>query len=659
VSYRGGELQPRQTNVPVPYRAQHTSGETPAVVNWAELGTWAKGRGVVIAGVVLVALSLVWKANFLNHYYFWQDDFHFTELALDHSFSWSYLTLVGAGHMFPGLYAVVWAWARAALYNWTAASAISIIMLAAAGLAALRLLRTLFGSRPAILVLLVIYLISPLTMTTIRFWSAAIEALPLQVALFMALNAQVHYVRTGRFRHALSATAWVVAGLLFNEKSAVLPALLIGVTSAFLIEGPWLRSVVQTLRRYWAEWLLQLGLLAAYGVLLKESLHTSSVQPGLPSSAGAAFTFMQDLMKDTFFPGAIGGPWQWFPSASNEYAYSLPPTALIWLSLLAAAIVITVSIVQRRYAWRAWAILAGWLAAADIAPVLLGRITEEGPGVFGLETRYVADAVPVLAICLGLAFLPLAGRADVRRRQLAGLPGAAQTVRLAAAALVGVFVIGSVWSVQALEKDSSGLPARIYMADAQAALAEAPAGTVIYPSYVPSWLMLGIFGTFAQTPQVIGPMETSAEKARIGWSSRPDGTLNHLMVFGPDGRLYPAAIFGQASPPPPPGPRCYPASNGHLVIPFAAKTASWSSMLVLGYLAAPAANGQDVTVRYGAVTQKLTLKTGLNLAYLPVRGSADSVTLSGGPSASSALCVGGMRAGIIVQSPTGAIPAAF
>ena len=172
----GGELERRPGNLPQ-HPPQHLPvlyrrGDVANVIDWPEFATWARNRGVVMFGLALIAAQLIWKSIFISNYFFWQDDFHFLELGLGHSFSWSYLTFVGAGHLFPGVYAIVWVVARIALYNWAFASAITVIMLAAAGLAALRLLRTLFGDRPAILVLLLIYLLCPLTMLDLRWWSS-------------------------------------------------------------------------------------------------------------------------------------------------------------------------------------------------------------------------------------------------------------------------------------------------------------------------------------------------------------------------------------------------------------------------------------------------------------------------------------------------------
>ena len=661
MSYTGGELERREEYPPAPYRrGQHASGEISTVINWPELRAWARGRGVIVAGIALVALSLVWKGIFLGHYYLWQDDFNFTEVALRNPLSLHYLTTVQAGHMLPGVNLVFWLWARASLYNWTSASAITLIMLAAGGLAGLRVLRTLFGNRPAILVPLVLYLASPLTMPDIRFWSAALESVPLQAATFMALNAQVYYVRTGRFRHAVAAAAWLAIGLVFYEKTLVLPVLLFLVTSGFIMEGPWLPTAWRCLVRYWPSWLLQAGIVGIYAVVFEEALKTSSAQVGVPSAAGGLFTFTWDLLKESLLPGAIGGPWQWFPQPSStgpEYAYAAPPQALIWLSVIVAVCVIGVSIWARKYAWRAWAIAVAWFVGADIIPIALGRIAElttAYAALLGLETRYVSDMPTVLALCVGLAFLPIDGRPDLRRRvRTVTVEGLGfQPGRMAAAGLVGAFLIGSVFSVQSLLSSTTSLPDRIFIEDAKAAVDQAPAGTVIADQQVPDGLMVGVFGASALDSRVIGPMESAADKSRIRWTTAPNGTIDRFMVFGTDGLLHQANVAGTAAVPLPAGMSCYKPGKGKLVIQFAAKTFPGTDVLDIGYLAGPAENGKAVTVTWAGRSQRLVLKAGLRNGYLTERGSVSSVTFSGAPVTGLGLCIGGLTAGIVVPSPS-------
>ena len=653
----GGELERRAEAVPVRLSEEQRQDQGPDVVNWPQLATWARGRGVVLGGLALIAVQLIWKSFFLGHFFFRQDDIHVLELALGHSFSWKYLTFVGAGHLIPGVYAITWVVARISLYNWALGSAVTVVMLAGAGLAALRLLRTLFGNRPAILVPLTVYLLCPLTIPDLSWWTSAIESLPLQIAIFMALNAQVHYVRTGRFRHAVAAAAWLLFGLVFFEKALVVPLLLLGVTSGFLMDGSWPRAVGRSLVTYWRAWALQLAVAAGYLIVLAESLHTSSVRPGVPASSAGVLTFIWEITKDTFVPGAIGGPWQWLPAGDMEYAYSAPAAALAWLALIAAAAIVASSIWSRKLALRAWVILAAWVAAADITPVLLGRISELGPQLTGLETRYVADATPVLAICLGLAFWPVAGKREAASRRRAVTNGI-QAGYMIAAGTVGAFLIGSVWSVQAYENVTTSQPNQIFIANARVAVAEAPAGTVIFDEPVPSSLMLGIFGQYAEASQVVGPMEGADAAARVRWTGRPDGTIDHLMVFGTDGRLRRAAVYGRAGIPGPRGRNCASVRHRRVIIAFPQPTGPRSQVLLVAYLASAAVGGQYATVSYGHSSQLLTVRPGLHNAYLPVQGSADSVTLSG--PAMAGLCIGGVRAGILVPSNSGpVIPAAF
>jgi hypothetical protein len=664
VNRSGGELERRPETLPQrgpeTLSGSHRQGEVPNIIGWPDLAAWVRRRSLVLFGIVLIAAQLIWRSVFLSHYFFWQDDFHFMELALGHSFTWSYLSEVAAGHWFPGVYAISWIVARAALYNWGFAAAITVVMLAAADLAAFRLLRTLFGDRPAILVPLLIYLLCPLSVMDIRFWSAAIELWPLEIAIFMALTAQVHYVRTGRFRHAVAAAAWLGVGLIFNEKALVLPLLLFAITSAFLMEGPWRRTIRQCLTRYWRSWVLQAVLLAGYAAAFASSLHGSSLQSSLQGTASGVFSFTEELLKDTFVPGAIGGPWQWSGVTDGQIAAAATPNALAWLSVIVAVAVILASIVSRLYAWRSWAILAGWVLAADVGPVLIGRLGEWPAGLLAQQTRYVADAVPVLAICVGLAFLPVVGQPDARRRVVA-LDGSqvSQAGRLVAAGLVGAFTIGSVWSVQDLQNTTSGQISQLYIGNAEAAVAEAPAGTVIADWPVPPDVMVGAFEQADRASQVIGPTESAVAKTNIRWTAQPDGTIDHLLMFGPDGRLYQTGMYGPASVPFPAGRACQRVRHGTAVVRFTSPTFPGANELRIAYLGG-AVNGDDVTVSYGGSTRVLAVQEGLHAAYLPERGSVDSVTISGAALTGGGLCIGDVAAGIIQPSTSGpAIPATY
>lgn len=606
--------------------------------DWGDVGLWIQRHAIVGGGLALIAAQLVWKAVFLSHFFFLQDDFHYLDLSLDNGFTWKYLTHVQAGHLLPGLSAIAWVLARASLYDWALASAVTLAFIAAASLAALRLLRTLFGDRPAVLVLLAVYLLTPLTFPEISWWSVAIETLPLQLAMFMALDAHVRYLRSGRFRHAVWAVGWVVFGLLFFEKSLVLPVLLFAVTAAFFTEGRWLSGARSCLVRYWKAWLLQAAVLAAYLAVFVTALRTSSTRPGSPGRYQDALSFMADLLKNTFVPGALGGPWQWF-SASGS-AYPATSAGLVWLAWIVAAGIIAVSIWNRKNAWRAWAILLGWLVGADMIPILLGRTRFLG-ALLALDTRYVADAVPVLVICLGLAFLQVTGRPD-DRRQLVPAPAGSRVATAAAAGVFGAFAVGSILSVQGFQNASGGAVARAYITNARAALQAAPAGTVIVNFPVPPTLMeAAIFGRYGFTAKVDGDMALQDRKVR--WVQQPAGVNDKLMAFETNGTLQPVFMYGPKSLPV--GPKgCWPIRHGSVTIPLAAQATN-ASMVRIDYLAGAA---EPVVVEFGSQSQSITLPAGLHSAYLPVvHGSASDIVVLG---PAKSLCLGSGAAGSVLPA---------
>ena len=121
-------------------------------VDWPNLLAALQRHKVTIASLALIAGSLIWKAAFLHHYFYWEDDFQILDFSRRSDLSWGFLTHVDFGHFFPGVYLISWILARVALYNWLAGSVIVLVIVAAASFAAWRLLRTLMGNRPAILI---------------------------------------------------------------------------------------------------------------------------------------------------------------------------------------------------------------------------------------------------------------------------------------------------------------------------------------------------------------------------------------------------------------------------------------------------------------------------------------------------------------------------
>jgi hypothetical protein len=628
---------------------------------WADLRStvdWFKTNRVLVAAVVLIVVEIAWKAQFLSHLYFRQDDFHDLDLAIESPFSWRYVTYIGAGHLIIGLRVIAWLMVRTSLYNWGLASVISLAFVAAANLAALRLLRMLFGTRPAILIPLLIYAVCPLTMPDLGEWSSALESVPLQFAMLMAVYAHICYVRTRRVRHLAAAAFWVAVGLAFFEKGLVVPVLLLLLTGGFLAvpRRTWLGDMVRALVRCWRAWLIYAVLMAVYLVVLAKSLHTSTSHPGAPDSASAVATFAQAMLKDSLVPGALGGPWQWTPVSGGSFAYAAPPPSLVWIGAFIAIVVIAISIWRRPVAWRAWAIVIAWVAFADMLPVIISRIGPFSPVVLGDETRYLADAVPVLAISLGLAFWPLA--ADQSRRQPEGAGTHVHRVRSTpqsleiAAGLVAVILFGSIWSVQAYKNVTAGEPIANYVANASAAIKQAPRGTIVADATVSPEMVEGTFRSYALESKVIGDIALG----KLRWLERPRGTVDDLHMFGSDGRLYQAKVRGVASVPLPAGQKCLPNKNGRTVVHFQGSSPSTTGIVRIGYVWFSSSPGH-VSVSYPGGTKDVAVKPGLHTAYASIKGSVNQITvrsLGGG-----AMCVGDAQAGNLEADRTGpVIPAA-
>jgi hypothetical protein len=628
---------------------QYAPGQGPAAaVSDADDGLqWADFRSavarirthhVLLLGLLMIVVQVAWKAQFINHLYFRQDDFHDLDLAVERPFSWSYLTYIGSGHLIIGLRAIAWQLVRTAgTYNWALASAVSMVFVVAADLAGLRLLRDLFGERPAILIPFGIYLLTPLTMPDLGIWSSAMESVPLQLAIFMAISAHLRYVHSGGWPHLAAAGFWVAFGLAFFEKGLVLPAVLFTLTAWYFCGGSLLQGSREALLRYWRAWVVYVGLAAGYLVVLIDALRTSASQPNVPISAEATFRFAWELIRDTFVPGSFGGPWHWLTVAGESFAFANPPHVLVAVAMVVAVLTVAGTTLWRRVAARAWAILLGWVLLADILPVAIGRLNTVDVGILGLETRYVADAMPLLAVCIGLAFLPML---EPRGFPVAHVRHAAQSGQRfhpVFAIMAGLYVFGSIWSVQAYLSVTTGAPVVSYVGNASRAVKLAPRGATVMNLAVPGTMVEGLFGEYALQSKVIGDIDPG----KLRWTQHPHGTIDGLRIFGTDGRLYQAYVRGAASVPLAAGQKCWPATQGAIRIAFDRSSPVSTGIMRIGYLSF-APSPETVTVLAGTNVRTMIVTRGLHSGYLPVTGRIRQITII---DPTPGLCVGDVEAG--------------
>lgn len=580
----------------------------------SEAIAWARRNGVLATAIALIVAGLCEKAIVLAHGYFRQDDFYLFEVALRSKFNWHLLGSVYAGHFTPGGLALAWALAHVSLYNWTLASVVNLALFGAASVALFRLLRGVFGNRPAILIPLLVYVFCPLAVPGLTFWATTISWLPAQLAIVMALDAHLRYVRGGRFWHAAAAAAWFLFGLLFDEAAAFIPVLLLAATSAFFMADGWGRAARAAVRRYWRAWVLYLIVEAGYVVVLVLQARVSVPGPGSPSPLSNILTFLSTVLRVSFVPSALGGPWHWY--SVGPYAYADWVSWLTPLSWCVAGFIVLASLWYRRFAWRSWAILALWVILTAMAQLFLRRGGLASPVILGEDLHYLADGMPVLAICLGLAFLPVQGEGNAYRARNWRLPRQAAILVVLAG-----FIAGSLYSVSSYLAGTSSAPEASYVATARAALGQIPAGTVIWSTPVPPLVQQPQwYGRYASTQLLIGLMAPAAE--HLGWTKAPTGVIRHLMIFDRSGRLWGVVLNGRTIQAPAKRLGCWSVTTRTVRIPLGSATPyPWSWELSMWY-SGPAAT---MAVGFAGTWHDVPLPAGEHELWLPVPGSGNSL----------------------------------
>lgn len=576
------------------------TGERPGIA----LPRWTANLAnpVMATAVVLVAASLAVRIPVLTSSYFVEDDFLFVGDAYEHGLTFDFLFRIHKGHLMPGALGLTWILSRLSPYDWLLVSAVTLAVQAAVSIMLLRLLVRLFGTRPGILLPLALALFSPLTIPAFGWWSAAINAVPLQLALVMALNAQVRYAAEGGARHARRAFLWVVAGMAFSTKGVFVPFLLFALTTSHLRSwaGPWIGLMLRELRTHWRLWGSYALLMAGYAALYLARRDTAPGEGAAVPAPSDAADLLRRLLGQVFPAGAVGGPLSWGPVLPNG-GLADPSPLLVTAGWAVLAAVVVATLLWRRRAARAWLVLAAYLVAADGVPTAIARGTGLSQ-VVGSETRYVADAVVVLAVCLGLALLPLRDEAEPYRRPVPAGSGLPTVVGL----VMGAYLAMSIVSIQNYRDTLSGDRVRAYLSTVRASLAKAPDTAVIYSSPLPEDIVLPWNGNRRLSHHLLAPLARPALRARM----RVPEPSERALVFDAKGALAPVevkAVFGTV---PPGGRSCFPLLGDALFFPDVVSFGGVGPIAGLAYTAE----------RAGTATYEMSGQRGL-LSFHPTGSS--------------------------------------
>ena len=513
---------------------------------WAATRRLARDR-LVLAGLVVVAVAVGLRAYVLSQSYFVEDDYLFFASAYAGTLSPEYLFTLHKGHLMPGALFLVYLQTTLWPYEWWFSAGSMLVFQTAALLAFLRLLWVLFGRRRALLIPLTVYALAPLTVPVLGWWSAALNAVPFQLAMVLALLWTVRHLRTEDPRAAWWAAGAVVFGMSFTVKAMFLPLLLFGVAIAHLYPG----GAIAGARRAWELhrpfWTVMGALFVAYTVfyLVRMRASEGGEGAGVPE-AQPALTMLRGLLTEVFPVGALGGPLSWGPVTPTGGL--IDPRGVVVLGAWAVfTVIVLAGLWFRRGSWRPWVLLLGYVVVVDVVPTIIARGRFQD--VAATDPRYVADAALVFALCLALAYLPTR---EERARALVGGAGKEagtagpyrvrprRGARTAAVLATAVYAAAAGHSTYAYAQTLSGDRLHWYLDTVRAALADVPEEGGLYARPVPEDVVLEWNGQRRLSSWVLPPLAPPEVARRMVEPEESDTAY----VFNDAGHLVPARPSG-------------------------------------------------------------------------------------------------------------------
>lgn len=615
---------------------QATGGSAPIlelrlrVPDWLR-GAWSMRRDrLVLLGLLLIGAALAHRVAVLQEAYFVEDDFLFYARAYHNPLDWSYLTDLHKGHLMPGAMLLIYVQTLLAPYHWAVASGLMVVLQAGASLGLFRLMWMWFGRRWTILIPLTVYTFAPLTLPVLTWWAAALNAVPLQLTMVVALVWLTHYLRSGHTKHAWYVAAAVVVAMSFSVKAMFLPPLLFAVAALFLHRtrsGP-LRGALRTLDARPRFWLAMAGLSVGHLVLYLARDRVA------PEDDGAAIPELRPsielagaMLGETFPVLAVGGPLEWGPATpAGGLVESM--TWVVIAAWVVLGLLVLGTLLYRRRSLRAWVLLAGYLVLVDLVPTLIARAQQET--TVGYDPRYVAEAALVFAICLALAMWPTREEREASEasgvavyRNVARPPGGSM---LAVVCTLG-FVATASYSTQTYAETLSGDQVRWYLDTVRGSVSDIPPSAAVYPHPVPEHVVLPWNGPQRLSSHVLPPLAQGvADTETAERIAEPPPSSTPLMI-NEEGFLTGAEpapdshYFGPAE-----GEECAPTFDGQIVWDVHSEGGP-SHAVGISYTA-PGESTVEVTQDTSVTTTVLPAAQGDEAFYVPAPDATEQVVIN-------------------------------
>ena len=586
------------------------------------------------AGMILLQLGLhAWLSAGGSLY---SDDFALQSLAADPTDT-RFLFTLHDGHLMPGGLALAWLTDLVAPMSPLALTAQVVALQALTSGLLLWLLLKAFGPRPLILVPLSFFLFSPMTLPSGLWWASAVNVLPMEAALALALGLHLSYLRTGRRRYAAGELAAVAGGLVFFEKSVLIVLAVVLLTLVVSLPvGAKASDWIGALWRF--RWLWR-----TYAVLLVAYLVGYVALNDRPSMVGDVRTGALEMfargLGQAVVPTALGGPVTWVPVGSGS-AIVNPPVWLMILSCAALVVVVIATSEVRPRARRAWLAMTAYVLV-DLLVVQVGRGAAPFAPLLPLALRYTADAAVVIALMLGLVLMPLSEETEEEsvteaRRVIADHPVRSTATATIAAGAFAVLCLVSTASFAHIWWTTN--TAKPWLTNVTNSLATAPRDVPLLPQPVPDFVLFPLSYPANLTSHVF-----AAVRDRPPFATQ----TSRLQVFDEDGVLRPAVVVGVGSADPP-IPGCWRVSNSSGVIRLTSSAIVWQHTLHLSYMSGSNTAG---TVQLGSGSPvAVQFDRGIHDLYAQVSGGSDQVAVTLQES-SAVMCIGSAEVGDVQAAP--------
>lgn len=591
-----------------------------------------RSRAAVLAtaGVLLVAQLAfrTWAA--WSSWYFLDDLIILRQLA--EGDEWDYILEPVNGHFAPVAKLVYWGIGSIDPLAWWPAAVVLVVGQALASAACLWMLVSLFGARRGILPPFALYLFLSLSIPSYMWFGAALQQLPLQVALCVAVGAWVRHARGDGLRWLGLCLTSLVVGLLFWEKTLVVLPLLLYLSYAYFTSG----GPVSRLRGLRPQ---GLGLVAVLGIGVAYVAYYVATVPSqfaavTPELAG---DLAETMLASTLASGLVGGPWQWqVPAPPNAFAD--PPSWAVHCAWVVVVAVVAYAWLRRIRTGRALLLFLGYVSGTFLL-VLTGRASALG-ATLGTDSRYLSDIPLVAALCLGLAFVDLPGAPGSSALRVE--PRIHAAPRSVGAALLVVVLVGSLVSslgyVRPWHEDNAARP----FFDRFRTEIEARGRTDMVDRVVPEDVMSQLAAP-ANNFEFLAPLVTDAVHF-------PE-VSSDLAIVGDDGSLRQVAIERGVDSLPGPVPGCgWRVIERGRRIPLAGDAFDYVWWARIGYLSS---QDSSVTVSAGSTSVQTRVRAGLNNLYVLLEGGFGHVTIDG-LDPGTTLCVDTIEVG--QPEPGGPLP---